>query len=141
MKGQDAQIQFVLSLVRNGAKWKDIREQFDKKWQNVSDRTFARRIAAAYKLFTEEQQLIQKETEELLKKEAEKKKQQILSVLERKELLSKIAKGLSDKEKGIIITTADRINAIKELNKMEGGYEPSKIELTQTPITIRVIRE
>jgi ribonucleotide reductase alpha subunit len=140
MTGQDAQVSFILELIRQGHKRKDIMAAYVKKWQQ-SERTFDRRLSAAYELYTQEQRKIINETEERIKQEVEQRKQSILSVIERKELLSKIAKGLSDKEKGIIITTADRINAIKELNKMEGGYEPSKIELTQPPITIRVVRE
>jgi hypothetical protein len=136
---EQTQIDFIVDCLRNGEQRKDILSKFVEKWQKVSSRTFDRRLKDAETQLQGEQQRVKKESEQEVIKEIECRKSSIMTAIERQELLSKIAKGEIKLKKQIIVSgepfdvehepeISDRINAIKELNKIDGNYTPIKTE-------------
>jgi hypothetical protein len=121
-----AQVDFITEQLRAGKNRIEIWQMFGNRWPKLSERTFFRRYVHAKDIIDEEAKKIQAKLEEEISKEVLQRKKNILSPLERREWLTKIVRGKSDSKEGIIITTADRINAIKELNKMDGDYAPTK---------------
>ena len=136
-------IDFIISCLKKAEDRKVILSKVVKKWQ-TNVRTFDRLLKIAKEQHSEAQELIKKELLELDKQNAiEERKSQIADELERKEILTKIMRGeiklkkhiVCDgiiQEKEVVPDWTDRKNAIAELNKMEGAYEPikSKVEVT-----------
>jgi hypothetical protein len=136
---EQTQIDFILDCLRNGEQRKDVLSKFGKKWQGISSRTFDRRLKDAETQLQGEQQRVKQESEQEAIKEIECRKSSIMTAIERQELLSQIAKGEIKLKKQIIVggepfdvehdpDISDRINAIKELNKIDGNYTPIKTE-------------
>lgn len=137
------QVDFIANLLRKGGKRNDILAKFAKKWQKVSTRTFDRRLKSAEALIQSEQATIQAQAEQEVTKEIEVRKIEIMSVIERKETLTQIARGLIPLTKPIVVDKSieyievvpdwmDRKNAIAELNKMDGAYAPTKFANTDS---------
>lgn len=145
-------VDFIVSCLEKGERRNVILAKVGKKWQNtpVSPRTFDRLLKIANTQHQEKQQHIKVE---LAKVDAyaavEARKKAIMSTEERKEYLTKLIYGEIEvpyKEvKWNPVTKAfetiefvelaghtARINAIAELNKMEGDYAPNKIAQTDT---------
>ena len=133
-------IEFLLDVLKKGVvKRAKAMELFVEKWQ-VSHRTFERAWKTAQEQHLETKQVIKtKVTDIEVSLEVEARKRQIIDVLERKEILSQIAKGEIPLQKALVVAGQieyiqvvpdwmDRRNAIAELNKMEGDYAPMKIE-------------
>ncbi len=146
---ETAQVKFIADLLRTGTAYTSILAQFGNKWHKLSKRTFDRRYKVAEKAISKEQANIQAQAEHEVAKEVKALKTKILTAIERKELLTQIAKGdieIPTKEakwdsvqgKFVMIPAAElpdhaaRIRAIAELNKMDGSYQPTKIDATVT---------
>ena len=132
-----AQIEFVKGLLRNGVKRKEILARFAKKWQNSSPRTVDRRLKQAEQELQSEIEQIKENTTRKVAKEVEERGLVLLDSAQRQDILSRIALGEIKVNKtavtmeGIIEYEAapdhtDRINAIKELNKIDGNYATDK---------------
>ena len=135
------QIEFIKSCLRKGDKRKAILAKYVKKWQNSSDRTFDRRLRLAEEAMAIENKNIQKKVELEVAKEIEVRKLEIMDVEERKSILTQIARGEIPLKKAMVVDKVieeievvpdwmDRRAAIAELNKMEGEYPPTGIDLT-----------
>jgi hypothetical protein len=110
-----------------------------------TERTFYNHFKIAQQQHTERQQGIKEAiAKDRTIKELNAVKSSILTAIERKELLTKIALGLEDVEEttdspnGTITfkrkpNPSERIKAINEINKMEGDYAPQK---QQTELTV-----
>lgn len=140
-------IDFIISCLKKGEQRGEILVKTGKKW-GTSKSAFDRMLKIAKEQHAIRQEEIKKELEEVDRLAAiEARKKAILSADERKELLTKIAKGeieipdddvkwnpnIKIYETHVIIRLANhvsRINAIAELNKMDGEYAPRKTEIT-----------
>lgn len=134
---------YIVSQLKLGKQRGEILGKCEKTW-GTKKSTFDRMLAVAKQQHFEEQQRIQKGVEALeLQAEIERRKRDILTADERKELLTKIARGdIKFKQpfvqNGKIVEypaepgAGDRIKAISELNKMGGDYAPTKIDLKDT---------
>lgn len=118
--------------------------RISKKWQ-LSTRVFDRLWKTANEQQHERQQKAKEAADAAyISASADAAKKAVMSSQERKELLTKIAKGtLLTKAPNpknpkqlidvpVIIETTERIKAISELNKMEGDYAPTKVAQTTT---------
>ena len=134
-------VEFIKSCLRKGEQRGDILAKFVKKWQNVSIRTFDRRLKEAENDMQTEISAINDKAYKNIEKIADELSCQILSTLERQVILSKIARGEIMLTKPMVVDKAvelipvvpdwmDRKNAISELNKMDGSYVPVKIAQT-----------
>lgn len=142
------QIEFVKNCLRKGEKRNAILGKFGKKWGNVSRTTFDRRLDAAKIELLDEHKAFQAKVEVEVAKEVEVRKLDIMDAMERKAILTQIARGEIPLKKVIVVDKAieeievvpdwmDRKLAIAELNKMEGDYAPIKQASTNpdgTPI-------
>lgn len=135
-----AQVDFIVNCLRQGLQRKSILAKFGKKWQDTSERTFDRRLTEATAKFQAEQGYIQQRAEQEVAKEVEARKEAIMSAIERKEVLTKIARGEMRMKKHMVADGViqhvdvdpdwtDRKNAIAELNKMDGAYASEKTEV------------
>ena len=141
-----AQVDFIVACLRKGQQRKAILANFAKKWQNISERTFDRRLNDAVAKFQAEQSYIQAQAEQEVAKEVEARKEAIMSTIERKEILTKIARGKVPMLKPMVVSQGagmgstietievapsweDRRAAIAELNKMDGAYASEKSEI------------
>jgi len=138
---EQAQIDFIVDLLRKGNQRKIILGKFGEIWGKASKNTFDRRLSEAKKQLQSELKEINERTEESIKKEVEARKAKILTVLDRQEILAKIALGELEIEQEVATATGvhtvknkpnfnDRKAAIAELNKMDGSYAPAKTETT-----------
>ncbi len=111
---------------------------------HVVDRTANRYIAEAREKIAEKRKVIDKELL-ALEVEAEKiaREKAIMSIQDRKEYLTRIANANTDMKtmngqsvsliewddgRKEVITISDKHKAIQELNKMDGGYAPKKVQ-------------
>jgi len=131
------QIEFIQDCLRKGDKRKDILSKFTKQWPGMSPTTIDRRTTAAKQSLLFELYPIKVLTQQAVVQEIEMRKINILSIIERQEILSKIARGEITIRKPVIINGktkwlkvapdwTDRRNAIIELNKMDGLYQTIK---------------
>lgn len=141
-------VEFIKNLLRKGGKRVDIVAKFGKRWQKVSIRTFDRRLKEAEELLKAEHAHIQFKAEQKVVKAIELLEMDIMGVVERKNILTQIARGEIPLSKPLVIDKeiryldvvpdyTDRKNAIAELNKMDGAYQPTKIANTNpdgTPV-------
>ena len=132
-----AQIEFIKKCLRKGEKRATILGKFGKKWANVSTTTFGRRMDTAKNEVRAEQEAIKEGVKENIQKEVEARTIEIMSVIERQEILSQIARGQIPLKKPMVVDKVieeidvvpdwnDRKAAIAELNKMDGAYAPIK---------------
>lgn len=145
-----AHIEFIKALLRNGKKRGEILQIFGEKWQNVSSRTFDRRLKdAETELATELRQFSDKANEQYATS-LYAVKTSIIGATERMEILSKIAKGEITYRKPVVVDGmlteadcepdfADRKNAIAELNKMDGSYTPIQVKQELSIDTVKEI--
>lgn len=137
------QLDFILNLLRKGGKRNDVLSKFGKKWQNVSTRTFDRRLKEAESMLLEENKRIKDKTEQHIAEVVEARKSEIMDALERKIILTQIARGEIPLKKPMIVDKdireidvvpdwMDRKNAINELNRMDGSHAPDKVAKTNT---------
>lgn len=134
---EQAQIDFIVDCLRVGEKRNEVLAKFANKWQSTSTRTFDRRLKEAESILQSEYSHIQSEVDKQVANEISERKSKILTVIERKEILTQIALGELRYTKqavsgdGIIDFEVepdftDRKAAIAELNKMDGDYSPTK---------------
>lgn len=150
-----AHIDFIKELLRQGLKRDAIRESFVKKWSDLSTRTFDRRLAKAAHEIADEQKQISSQSVTFAAQEAERQGLMLVSVEQRKDILSKIALGQlmvkkpvwipsqykgKDENNQPIWTEAgfksvpcepshkDIKSAIAELNKMCNDYPTNKLD-------------
>lgn len=139
--GTLAQIEFIKSHLRKGEERAAILRKFAKKWERASRGTFDRRLKVAKDELQIENKKVQAKAEEKVGEKADELELEILTVLERKSILAQIAKGEIPLTKpmvcngeivqaDVIPSYTDRMNAIAELNKMDGDYAPTKTDLT-----------
>lgn len=132
-----AQIEFIKSLLRKGGKRNDIMGKFGKKWGNVSRTTFDRRLEIAKEAIVDEQKQIIEQANTNVAKKVEAIELDIMSAIERKHILTQIARGQIPLKKPMVVDKViqevevvpdwmDRKLAIAELNKMDGEYAPIK---------------
>lgn len=136
-------VDFITSCIKKGEGRGKVLSKVVSKWQ-VSDRTFDRH----WKIASEEYAVVQRKLNEALAEvdrqaAIEARKKEILTIEERKMILTKIALGGIPLKKAMVVDGEiqmidvvpdwmDRKNAIAELNKMDGSYAPSKIAQTDT---------
>lgn len=139
--GEVEHVEFVKDCLRKGLSRKIILSKFGKKWANLSSKTVDRRIRVATEQMQSEIKQIEDKTQESINKEIESRKSKILTVIERMEILTEIARGGIPLYKPMVCNGIiehvpvcpnwmDRKNAIAELNKMEGEYAPTKADIT-----------
>lgn len=134
-------INAIVSEIEKGQSFDTCLKLSGTKW-NLTRSTFIRRWKIANQQHTEAQQLIKAaKTEVDIQNGIKEREGQIADVVERKEILSKIARGEIPLTKPMVVDGMvelvpvvpdwmDRKNAIAELNKMEGDYAPTKIAQT-----------
>lgn len=146
---KDVVIDFIVSRLKIGESRAVILEKADKKWK-IATTTFDRRLAEAKKRHQIEQDEIRKELVKVEKDAAVKqRKRQILTITQRKNILTDIAMGNveipvtqlrynpgSKKVEHIEMMELPnhqvRVNAVNELNRMDGSHAPTKIAPTDT---------
>lgn len=145
-------IDAIIKQIRVGKERGKVLAKIGKEWQ-LSDRTFDR----LWKTANEQHRELQDKAREAADKAyieamAEAAKQAVMSEQERKEVLTKIGRGLIPLTKPMIVDGIlemvpvvpdwmDRKNAIAELNKMDGSYAATQIDLTQRTITVTIADE
>jgi hypothetical protein len=140
---KEAAIKLIVSELRKGNNKTDIFAKICEKMR-MSSRTYDDCFKIAKETYINEQQAINEAKADIIKEAAiETLKNEILSVEERKEILSQIAKGEIPLTKPMVVNNEiievpivpdwmDRRNAIAELNKMDGSYSATKTESTVT---------
>lgn len=145
-----AHIEFIKVLLRNGKKRGEILQIFGEKWQDVSSRTFDRRLKDAETELATELRKVSDKANEQYATSINAVKSSIIGATERMEILSKIATGQITYKKPVVVDGmltdadcepdfADRKNAIAELNKMDGSYTPIQVKQEITVDTIKEI--
>ncbi len=145
-------IDLLIKEIEQGKERGKLLAIFSKKWQ-LSQRTFDRYWKVANEQHVVRQQAIKTELDKQdieLAKDA--RKRAIMSVIERKEYLTKIVNGEILIKKPIVTKDGiknvpfepdhtERLRALAELNKMDGDYAPGrqKIEV-ETPNAINITR-
>ncbi len=151
-----AQIEFLKDCIRKGYTTLETRKKFFEKWPDCPHSSFIVRNTRANKQIREEQKAISKQAEQLVYHEIRSKAIRILSLVERKEILTQIALGQLTITKPINVAGkveyvqcepdyTDRRLAIAELNKIDGSYQPIRADITTngqslTPVTTTVIQ-
>lgn len=140
-------IDFIISCLKAGEQRGKILAKTGKKWR-TSERTFDRLLKIAKQQYSKQQAEIKEELARVDKEAAiAERKKAILTASERKELLTKIARGeieIPTKDTKWDIKTKKfsfvevpnftaRISAIAELNKMGGDYAAKKVQLSTKP--------
>ena len=134
-------IDAIVKQIEKGKGFGTVLKLIGTKW-NLSRTTYSRYWKIANENHTEAQQLIKDAKAALdMQSALNERKSQIADVLERKEILTQIARGQIRLRKAIPVNGEleytevvpdwmDRKNAIAELNKMEGDYAPTKVAQT-----------
>lgn len=137
----------ILVLLTNGTTRKDCLPKIVERWQ-ISDRTFDRYWKTALEQHAETQNTIQNSIAEIsIEAFRENFTGKILTILERKEILTQMALGniplikyiVCDgviQEREVVPNYNDRKAAIAELNKMDGAYAVEE----ETPEDIQEIK-
>lgn len=132
-------IEAIILLLRKGKGYSAVFVLIGTKW-NISRTTFSNYWKIATLAHTEAQTLLKAAKDALdLQSALTERKSQIADVLERKEILTQIARGQIPLRKAMVVDNLleyieiipdwmDRRAAIAELNKMEGEYAPTKTE-------------
>jgi hypothetical protein len=140
------QVEFIKKYLRDGLKRAPILVKFRKRWGKCSENTFDRRLAIAEKQLQAEIAKIQETAIDSIKEQANDLISVIMPVIERQAILSEIARGRRTVQQVIVtkfgVETIDQFpshtdikNAISELNKMDGGYSPVKVDHNVIGIT------
>lgn len=128
---------FIISELRKGSERGEILAKVSEKWQTPS-RTFDTYHKIAKEQFLLERERIEKEKADITtQNELEGLKRELMDVNERKDILTKIARGEIPLNKPMVCDGViqlvpvvpdwtDRRGAIAELNKMDGSYAPIK---------------
>lgn len=131
----------IVKQIEKGKGFGTVLKLIGTKW-NLSRTTFSRYWKIANEQHTAAQQVLKDAKAALdLQAALDERKTQIADVLERKEILTKIARGQIPLRKAMVVENiiqyidivpdwADRKAAIAELNKMEGDYAPTKVAQT-----------
>lgn len=136
-------IDAIIKQIRAGKDRGKVLAKIGKEWQ-LSQRTFDR----LWKTANEQHAELQHKARDAANKAyvdamADAAKQAVMSEQERKEVLTKIARGLIPLTKPMVVdgllehvpvvpSWMDRKNAIAELNSMDGAYAPSKVANTDS---------
>lgn len=134
---KQVQIDFIISCLEKGEQRGTILVKSGKKW-GTSKSAFDRHLKIAKEQHTAKNEALKKKLAEVDEHAAiEARKKAIMTADERKELLTKIAKGELRIKKPFVISgkimeypsepdAMDRMKAVAELNKMDGDYAPIK---------------
>lgn len=137
------QIDYIVSCIENGEQRGEILVKAGKKW-GISKSAFDRLLKIAKERHAAKQRALKDKLDAIDTAAAiEARKKAIMTSEERKELLTKIAKGELRIKKPFVIggkiveymsapDATDRKNAIAELNKMDGSYAPAKVAKTNS---------
>lgn len=113
--------------------------EIGKNWE-VSQSSFYRHWKEATTIFEERQSMIQSE---LLKEDVrfakESLKKDILTLQERKEIATRIARGETLTKNDEPPKVSDRLKALEYLSKVEGDFAPKKLHVSQ-PLPILTMR-
>jgi hypothetical protein len=146
----DKTITAMVALLRQGATRQQIHAKICKTVQ-LSTRKLDSLLKEARHLHTQEAQTLQKaELEGLTEARKKEALESVLSVLDRKLILSEIARGELVLQKPMVVNKEiqvidvvpnyeDRRAAIAELNKMDGAYAPTEIKGTLDVRAVHVI--
>lgn len=127
----------MVKLVEQGKSYTQAMAVNGRRWQ-MPERTFNRYWKTANEQHTAKNEALKKKLAEVDEHAAiEARKKAIMTADERKELLTKIAKGELRIKKPFVISgkimeypsepdAMDRMKAVAELNKMDGDYAPIK---------------
>jgi len=124
-------IDILLSEYKKGVSRSDCMSKYVDEWQ-ISTRTFDRYWKEVKEKFEQEKKIIrQAELKERIKLGKERAHLEIMSKNEVLETLTKLGKGEAWKVGNEIIapTANERINAIREISKLQGYYEPEEVEV------------
>lgn len=151
-----AQLEFIKQQVRLGKESRKIREEFFERWPGYTYYQWERRFHTANKEIREEQALVTEKANDIVEIQIKQRAARILSVVERKEILTQIALGQLTITKPIVVACkveyvacqpdyTDRRLAIAELNKIDGSYQPLRADITTngqsiTPVTATIIQ-
>ena len=133
----------IVKGLRRGLTRDVLLAKIGEKWQ-IAERTFDRYLDEAREKHTQEQQEAERVVhEQLIQAKKEELKSDIITIQQRKEYLTRIVTAETDIRtigkstvevlehpdgRREIITNALRINALQELNRMDGAYSPEKFE-------------
>jgi len=133
-------IDYIVSCLNLGEQRGNILVKVGKKW-GTSKSAFDRLLKIAKEQHTIKRQKINDAIEsDTTIKELEAVKSNIMSAIERKEYLTKVLNGEVKVKKPFVVSGkimeypsepdhADRLKALAELNKMDGGYAPQKFDV------------
>ena len=136
-------IDAIVKYIEKGKGFGTVLKLIGTKW-DLSRTTFSRYWKIANQYHISAQNLLRAAKAALdIENAINERKNDIADVLERKEILTKIARGQIPLKKAMIVDGAieyievvpdwtDRRNAISELNKMEGDYAPTKVAQTDS---------
>lgn len=150
------QTEFVKDLMRQSLNLEDIRAQFYARWPEAGKKKWWRRCKLAREHLATEQAFVTDKANDIIELQIQQRAARILSVVERKEILTQIALGQLTITKPINVAGkveyvqcepdyTDRRLAIAELNKIDGSYQPIRADITTngqsiTPVTTTVIQ-
>ena len=151
-----AQTEFVKDLMRQNITLDDIKAQFHARWPEAGKKKWWRRCKLAREHLAVEQALVTEKANDIIEIQIKQRAARILSVVERKEILTQIALGQLTITKPIVVAGkvehvpcepdyTDRRLAIAELNRIDGSYQPLRADITTngqsiTPVTTTIIQ-
>jgi hypothetical protein len=136
-------IDAIVKQIEKGKGFGTVLKLIGTKW-NLSRTTYSRYWKSANEQHTVAQQILKEAKAALdLQNALNERQSQIADVMERKEILTKIARGQIPLRKAMVVDGTieyidiipdwmDRKAAIAELNKMEGDYAPTKVAQTDS---------
>lgn len=150
------QIEFIKQCIRLGQDNKTVRSNYMQQWPETTTGMWEKRFAKANQQVKDEQKLVTELANARIEQEVAARVGHILTVAERKAILTQIAQGNCRVNKPKNIGGKfeyvecepdfdDRIKAIAELNKIDGSYQPIRADITTngqslTPVTTTVIQ-
>lgn len=150
------QTEFVKDLMRQSLPLEDIKAQFYARWPEAGKKKWWRRCKLSREHLAVEQALVTEKANDIVEIQIKQRAARILSVVERKEILTQIALGQLTISKPIVVAGkvehvpcqpdyTDRRLAIAELNKIDGSYQPLRADITTngqsiTPVTATIIQ-
>ncbi len=151
-----AQVEFIKDHLRQGKGYDFINRLFADRWPEMTQHQWGDRLRRANQQMLLEQQSITERANQLVELQAHQRATRILGVVERKEILTQIALGQLTVNKPINVggkieyvacepDFTDRRNAIAELNKIDGSYQPFRADITTNgqsiaPVTTTIIQ-
>jgi hypothetical protein len=150
------QVEWLKQMILAGEETKVINKGFLEKWPDCTQRQYEARIIRVNREMRAFQNAITEKVNEYVNLELSTHVRRILSVVERKEILTQIALGQLTITKPINVAGkaeyvqcepdyTDRIKAIAELNRIDGSYQPIRADITTngqsiTPVTTTIIQ-